>query len=156
MRCHYCKDNPAAYLTLHHNVGMVLMRRTYTSHARMCRDCARRAYWHHQVRNVTLGWWGFISFCATWLYLIGNTARYVAAVRSIAREEHERNAPGDGMSPEAAARLAPFEVNVAWRLRDGECADDIARDLAEATGVTDACALQFIEQRAHDRHDRAS
>jgi hypothetical protein len=152
MRCHYCKDSPAAYVAFRHNVGMLFTRRTYTSHSRMCRPCAGRAFWHHQLRNVVLGWWGFISFCLTWWYLASNIVRYIGAVRGIRNDERERTAPGEPRSAAAALRVAPFEVNVAWRLGDGDCPHDIARDLAEAAGVTEQCARLFVSSAESSQH----
>ena len=49
------------------------LRQTYSTRARLCNSCLHEAYFHHLLRNVTLGWWGTISFFATIYYLLANT-----------------------------------------------------------------------------------
>ena len=145
MRCHNCKDSPAAYVTFHHNIGMLFMRKSVRSHERMCGQCTRHAFWYHQSRNLVLGWWGIASFFLTWLFLVGNTVRYVSANHRL-RREGEKRRPG-AAAPEAERRLEAFDENVARRLRGGECPDDIAADLVEATGVDAQLARGFVAQR---------
>ncbi len=147
MRCHRCNDEPAAYVEFHHNVGMLFMRQMHSSEGRMCRRCASRAFWHHQIRNLVFGWWGILSFFFTWFFLVGNTARYVSARYRIGRERFEDGMRARADAPDAERRLAAFDDTVARRLRGGESPEDIATDLVDATGVPEKHARRFVAEQ---------
>ena len=149
MGCQHCyRSEPAEYVELHHNVGMLFMRQTYCTYGRLCRECLHQAYNHHMLRNLTLGWWGTISFFATIYYLIANTVTYVSALRRLGRSK----APSAAAAPavldgdEAQRRLEPFEHNVRLRLRAGDAVEDIGRDLAALQGVHASAAARFVER----------
>jgi hypothetical protein len=132
---------------LHHNVGMVLMRRQYTTSGQLCRRCLRSAFWHHTLRNLTLGWWGTISFFMTWFFLASNLIAYVRA-RSELGKARPREAPSSAVATgdEAQRILGPFEHNVRMLLRTGDLPADIARDLSRTHGVEATAAQRFVEQ----------
>lgn len=146
MRCDTCsRPEPSAYVELHHNVGMLLMRRSYTTAGELCRDCLNNAFWHHTLRNLTLGWWGTISFFMTWYYLLSNVVTYVQARIELGRIR-QRHAPRPVATGEdALGILQPFEHNVRMQLRMGDAAEDIARDMARLHGVDVSAALRFVE-----------
>ncbi len=148
MRCDSClRPEPSAYVELHHNVGMLLMRREYATAGQLCRSCLNHAFWHHTLRNVTLGWWGMISFFMTWYFLIGNLIAYSRA-RSELGKERPREAPRVEVAEgdEAQRILGPFEHNVRMLLRTGDAPEVIARDLARTHGVAPTAAQRFVEQ----------
>lgn len=70
--CKICGRAPTEEFTFRANSGVVLMRRSYTMAGRFCRDCATGAFRAMQHRNVTRGWWGLISFFATWGLVFSN------------------------------------------------------------------------------------
>ncbi|QRK10841.1 hypothetical protein JQX13_12650 [Archangium violaceum] len=148
MRCDLCyQSEPTAYVELHHNVGMLFLRREYTTQGELCRGCLSRAFWHHTLRNLTLGWWGTISFFMTWYFLASNLVTYVQARGELAKAAPRRAAPKPVASGEEARRiLEPFEHNVRMRLRDGEASEAVAQDLARYHGVELASAQRFVEQ----------
>jgi len=152
--CQRCyRSEPAHFVELHHNVGMLVMRQTHSTRASLCSDCLHEAYRHHLVRNMTLGWWGTISFFATLYYLFANTVTYVSALRTLrrlgaapARAAAAATSAAADLSPdETRARLEPFEHNVRLRLRAGDPIEDIGRDLAALRGVSPAAARGFVE-----------
>lgn len=134
-------------MELHHNVGMLLMRREYATEGQLCRRCLDQAFWHHTLRNLTLGWWGMISFFITWYFLIANLIAYVRA-RSELGEARPREAPRAEVAEgdEAQRILGPFEHNVRMLLRTGDAPEVIARDLARTHGVAPTAAQRFVEQ----------
>jgi hypothetical protein len=145
--CQQCfRSRPALFVELHHNVGMLVLRQTYSTRARLCSDCLHRAYFHHLLRNLTLGWWGTISFFATIYYLLANTFVYATTLHKLRRA----SAPGAtaaAPAPAAAdpqALLEPYEHNVRLRLRAGDSVDDIGRDLASLRGVPLDDATRFV------------
>ncbi len=148
MRCDLCyQSEPTAYVELHHNVGMLFLRQSYTTQGELCRSCLGQTFWHHTLRNLTLGWWGTISFFMTWYFLVSNLLTYVQARVELGKAAPRRTAPKAALSGEEARRiLEPFEHNVRMRLRDGETPEAIARDIARYHGVELASAQSFVDR----------
>jgi hypothetical protein len=145
--CQQCyRSRPALFVELHHNVGMLVLRQTYSTRARLCNDCLHQAYFHHLLRNVTLGWWGTISFFATIYYLLANTFVYVTTLQKLRKAPAAAPAPGAAEvdTVEARKRLEPFEHNVRLRLAAGDAAEDIGRDLAALRNVPLDEAARFV------------
>ena len=147
MRCDTCSRSvPTAPAAFRYNVGMLLMRREYATSGDFCRACLGRAFWHHTLRNVTLGWWGALSFVMTWVFLVSNVSAYVEARRALGRGRAPVVSLPEVASGEAALRrLSRFEHNVLLRVREGEDVQAIARDLARVHRVTEASAELFVE-----------
>lgn len=148
MRCDLCsRPEPSTYVELHHNIGMIILRRVSSTEGELCRKCLHRAFWGHTLRNVTLGWWGTISFFMTWYYLASNLVTYLSALHELRgrRPRHEAR-PSVVAGEEARRLLEPFEHNVRLRLRDGETPEAVGADLARLQGVEPAAALHFVEQ----------
>jgi hypothetical protein len=125
---------------------MLFLRRAYTTQGELCRRCLGRTFWHHTLRNLTLGWWGTISFFMTWYFLASNLVTYVQARIELGKMAPRRAAPKAVASGEEAQRiLEPFEHNVRMRLRDGEAPEAIAKDLARFHEVELASAQRFVE-----------
>jgi hypothetical protein len=155
--CQRCyRSEPTCFVELHHNVGMLVMRQTHSTRAALCSDCLHQAYRHHLVRNLTLGWWGTISFFATLYYVFANTVTYVTTLRALRRlatapartaaaATTATTVAAELSADETRARLEPFEHNVRLRLRAGEAIEDIGRDLAVLRGVSPAAARGFVE-----------
>src|SRR5215217_369072 len=59
--CQFCGSVPATDMTLHQGIGMLLVRRTKTFRARVCRDCGIALFRRMQSRTLLTGWWGLIS-----------------------------------------------------------------------------------------------
>jgi hypothetical protein len=149
--CQQCyRSRPAQFVELHHNVGMLFMRQTYSTRARLCDACLHQAYFHHLWRNLLLGWWGTISFFATAYYLIANTFVYVTTLRKLKHAPASEAAPSASTdatnvsAADAQALLEPFAHNVRLRLGAGDSVDDIGRDLASLRGVPLADATRFV------------
>lgn len=147
MRCDTCSSNaPTAPAEFRHNVGMLLMRREYVTAGDFCRACLGRAFRHHTLRNVTLGWWGTLSFVMTWVFLVSNLVGYLRALQALgARRAKVTSLPEVASGEAALRRLAPFEHNVLLRLREGEDVQALARDLARVHAVTQDTAEHFVE-----------
>jgi hypothetical protein len=138
---------PTQAVTLRHNVGMLFMRQQFTTQGALCRSCLHRKMGHHTLCNLTLGWWGTISFFATCAFLIANLVEYASALYRLrgARVAAVAAAVTPDAS-EALARLAPYEHNVRLRLRAGEAAGSIGDDMARLVGVAPADARGFVER----------
>jgi hypothetical protein len=71
---------PLKYIEFYANIGMLVARRQLSIKGRLCKNCINKYFWKYTVTNIFLGWWGVISFFATGLYIINNTARYIGAL----------------------------------------------------------------------------
>jgi hypothetical protein len=128
---------------------MLYARREYATAGDFCRPCLTSAFWHHTLRNVTLGWWGTISFVMTWVFLFGNIATYARARQALAGlRASVASEPLPASGEEAQQLLARFEHNVRLRLREGENVRDVAGDLARVHDVTLNSAEHFVETLA--------
>jgi hypothetical protein len=147
MTCDSCQGpGPTSYAELRHNVGMLVMRQVHTTAGELCRSCLKRAFWRHTFSNVTLGWWGMISFFMTWYFLFANIGEYTRALGELGADAPVPVAAPRMIAEGEAAleRLAVFAHNVRLRLRAGEAADEIARDLAATHDVTVSDATAFV------------
>jgi hypothetical protein len=135
---------------LRHNVGMLLMRREFSTEGQLCRRCLRSAFWHHTLRNLTLGWWGTISFFMTWYFLATNVINYFRARSELGLGQARPTQPpprSEAMTGDEAQRvLRPFEHNVRMLLRSGDLPADIARELARTHRVETTAAQGFVDQ----------
>ena len=78
--CQMCKQvRSVAAISFHRNVGMVIVRRTYTLRGELCKACMNRAYWEFTWRNFVQGWWGMISLVITPIYFLMNTYSFASA-----------------------------------------------------------------------------
>jgi hypothetical protein len=157
MRCQSCSSTqPTHYVELHHNVGMLVMRRQYSTCGRLCRGCLHRAFGHHMLCNLTLGWWGTISFVMTCYFTVHNLATYLGALvrlrGQVAVDAPAAAAPAGLGGDAALERLLPYEHNVRLRLRAGDAPEDVGRDIAALLGIAAADAARFVERvRAAER-----
>ncbi len=77
MACQACGlPAPTQNIKLQYNVGMIIARRNYTINGDLCKDCIDKHFKEYQLKNLTLGWWGYISFFMTGYYLVANTVQY--------------------------------------------------------------------------------
>jgi hypothetical protein len=83
MTCQSCPAVPATPATFRFHIGMLIAREWHARAGQWCRCCLRRHYWDTQLKNATLGWWGYQSFFATWWALAKNTWTYVKACRQL-------------------------------------------------------------------------
>jgi hypothetical protein len=59
--CEFCGRQPAAFLELRRQVGMVIVMSTYRSQILACGDCADAAYREFQKQTAIKGWTGVRS-----------------------------------------------------------------------------------------------
>jgi hypothetical protein len=78
--CQICKQmRSVVAISFHRNVGMLILRRTYTLRGDLCKSCMNRAYWAFTWRNFVQGWWGTISLLITPVNFVMNTFSFVGA-----------------------------------------------------------------------------
>lgn len=154
MRCDLCgAQAPVVDVELNHNVGMLVMRQTYTTQGKLCRSCLNRAMFSHTWKNLLLGWWGTISFILTWVYLFRNTFVFIGAHASLSKGGKQLPPTGSGLpgarplqGASAQQKLSAFENNVRMELRGGALPYDVAEGLVKTHGVDFDTAYEFVKQ----------
>jgi hypothetical protein len=82
MRCVACNlERPTRFGAFDSNIGMLVARIQRRSEGFFCERCYRDTFWKHQSVNLTLGWWGAISFFATTVLIPSNAFSYVRGKR---------------------------------------------------------------------------
>lgn len=80
-RCQICGNmRHTKPVTYYRNVGMLVVRRTYTVKGELCRTCIHKYFWQFAWKNILFGPWGMISLIMAPIYLIQNTWQYLAAL----------------------------------------------------------------------------
>lgn len=78
--CQQCGiAGPTAAVSFRHNIGLVLLRFHGGTAGRLCRNCVNSSFIKHMAINLTLGWWGVISFFVTPIFAVMNIASYTSA-----------------------------------------------------------------------------
>ena len=73
MKCSRCgKPGETRYGVFRSNIGLVLLRFTRVDEGFYCQQCFSSVCWKHQVTNLTVGWWGLMSFFTTLVLLPTN------------------------------------------------------------------------------------
>jgi hypothetical protein len=70
---------PVQDATYHQNTGMLFMRQHRKAAGAFCRRCHFRIFWRLTLHTTILGWWGTISLVLTPLFIINNTALFIAS-----------------------------------------------------------------------------
>jgi hypothetical protein len=79
--CGVCGEmRQTIFASYHYNVGMLVIRRTYHVGRMMCRGCIHKKFWEYTGKNLSLGWWGYVSFFLTPIYFGMNVYSYGKAL----------------------------------------------------------------------------
>jgi hypothetical protein len=78
--CKSCHRVPTTFFRFRSNTGLLFMRRVQIFEGALCRICARKVFRDTQARNLTLGWWGFVSLPGMIVFMIDNRETYKRGV----------------------------------------------------------------------------
>lgn len=149
MWCEICGTNTAAVdIEMGNNIGMFIRRRSEITQAKVCRHCLNRVFGRHMLANLTLGWWGTISFFMTIHFTIKNITEYFRA-SSYLRElsEYRGKTAADNPHVEnAEQQLEPFRHTIKMRIEGGEDCETIALSMAEIRQVSLQQARDYVEK----------
>jgi hypothetical protein len=141
--CQRCGiDAPTQEVALHQNIGLLAFRLSQSTEGHLCRRCIAATVRQYTLVNLTLGWWGVISFFLTPVFLFSNLAQYLAA-RRLPPVPDDAGRPR--LTDELRARLAPLNGEIAACLRRGDAPELVAVALAEQAQITPAQALLYIK-----------
>lgn len=77
MRCVACGSRaPTRDVIFYMNIGLVVMRMSYTHEGPTCSGCIHSKFWQYTLTTLAIGWIGVISLLITPFILIGNTFVY--------------------------------------------------------------------------------
>ncbi len=152
--CQMCRvQAPTMYVEFHHNIGALVMRFHYATRAYLCKDCIQRAFWRHMALDLTLGWWGIVSFVMTPIFAVMNVVQY-SKTRSLppvpagaARVPLGVPLAAQTAMPlpqDAMARIQPYHSWIVQWLQAGHPASAIAADIAPRAGVAPAQVMQYM------------
>jgi hypothetical protein len=80
MPCQSCGlESPTKDITLHQNIGMLMLRRSQTIKGSLCKPCIDSYFWRFTLVNATLGWWGLISLIMTPIFLVNNLFQFIGS-----------------------------------------------------------------------------
>jgi hypothetical protein len=80
MPCQSCGlESPTKDVTLHQNIGLLVMRRSQTIKGSLCKPCIDSYFWRFTLVNATLGWWGLISLIMTPIFMINNLIQFIGS-----------------------------------------------------------------------------
>ncbi len=141
--CQNCGiDAPTQQVSLNQNIGLVVFRLSESTEGQLCRRCISHTFQRYTLVNLTLGWWGILSFFLTPIFLFSNFVQYRAARRL---PEVPSDASRPRLTDELREKLGAFKEEIAACLNNGDSPEVVAIALAELAKVTPAQALLFIK-----------
>jgi len=80
MLCQSCGlESATKDVTLHQNIGMLMLRRSQTIKGSLCKPCIDSYFWRFTLVNATLGWWGLISLIMTPIFIVNNVFQFIGS-----------------------------------------------------------------------------
>src|SRR5262245_50657840 len=118
MICQVCGvEAPTKYSAYYQNIGALVMRFTRSIQGNMCKSCQHKYFWQYTGINLTLGWWGVISFIITPFFVLNNVYRYLTA---LGMEPVPMGATQPQLTEEVVQRLVPWTQSLIDRLNASE------------------------------------
>ncbi|MER7515984.1 hypothetical protein [Streptomyces sp. NPDC126499] len=93
--CEVCGAQPTAAVTVRSHQGMVVLMRTVTRRAALCRTCGLAVYRKMTSETLVTGWWGLFSFFVTPFIVLGNVLGARAALRRLPEPQGAQRPPLD-------------------------------------------------------------
>jgi hypothetical protein len=141
--CRCCGvEAPTKYVEFYQNIGALLVRYHKAIKGNLCKSCINKYFWEFTVVNLTLGWWGTISFFLTPFLILNNLIRYLGALKL-------QRAPAGAVAPtltqEVIQRLEPYTDELVSRLNKGERLEQVSHSVAPRVGVTPGQVFLYIQ-----------
>ena len=141
-------EAPTCFISLHCNIGMILVRQTRSVETELCKNCLGWQFWDFQRVNLFFGWWGIISFFATFFNLFLNSLWYWKCRRL-------PPVPDGATIPDLAEqdfeRIEPLSESLFQRLDQGEDYFQVVYETAAAAQLTPGQVALYIRE-FEDKH----
>jgi HEAT repeat protein len=72
---------PTKYVEFYQNIGAFFVRHHKAVKGNLCKSCINKYFWEFTLINLTLGWWGTISFFITPFLILNNLIRYLGTLK---------------------------------------------------------------------------
>jgi hypothetical protein len=80
-RCQVCGTyGLTKSVTFEQNIGVIVMRFHKRIQGELCGKCISKYFWEYSLITLLLGWWGIISFFASFVSLASNVVNYLPAL----------------------------------------------------------------------------
>lgn len=134
MICQVCGvEAPTRHITMYRNIGLLVMRLSETTDAHVCKPCLHGTFWKYAAINLTLGWWGVISFIVTPCFMINNLVYYLM---NLGMESPSPYAAAPHLDQAAWDAIGPHAEYLFQRLNGGHDLQAVSQDVAQRAGVT--------------------
>ena len=152
--CQACGvEAPAKYVEFYQNIGALVVRFNKSIKGDLCKRCIHKHFWEMTLTNVTLGWWGTVSFILTPFLTINNVARYLGA---LGLPGTPRDARAPVLTEDAVARMRPHTDELIRRLNGDEDLVTVAGDVAPRAGVSPGQVVRYVVALLeHQQHQAA-
>ncbi len=141
--CQVCGRQAATKnVTLHQNIGALVMRFSKSLSGEMCRTCIHDTFWKFTPTTLFLGPWGMISLILAPIFIINNTFIYLG---SLGMEKPDASAPVTGLTAGAVKALIPYADRIHKRMMRGEPIEEISEAIATLAGVTREQVMTFSQ-----------
>jgi hypothetical protein len=142
MICQACGvEATTKYVAFYCNIGMLVMRFSKSAEGHMCKSCIHRTFWQFTLTNLTLGWWGLISFIVTPFLILNNLFRYLFC---LGMEPVPPGAVQPELTKEVVERLQSRTDKLIDQLNRGDDFERVAENIAMETGVTKGQVALYI------------
>jgi hypothetical protein len=135
-----------------YNIGMLVMRQTAKKGGPFCKGCIHGAFWSYSAINLTVGWFGYISFFVTPIYQIGNAWNYTRSLLLPSRLDDSLSfsAPSPRrISSDEAELLAKLQANrprIDQFLTYGLAHEEIAERIEGESGLPRQLVLEYLAE----------
>jgi hypothetical protein len=143
MICQCCGvEAPTKYVEFYQNIGALLVRFHKAVKGNLCKSCINKYFWEFTLINLTLGWWGTISFFLTPFLILNNLIRYLGTLKLPGVPV---GATAPTLTQEVIDRLAPYTDELVSRLNGGENFEQVVQSVAPRVGVTPGQLVLYIQ-----------
>lgn len=142
MICQCCGiEAPTKYVSLHQNIGMLVMRQSRSLSGNLCKSCIHSNFWKYTLTNMFLGWWGTISFFVTPFFILNNVGRYLFC---LTMPPVPPGASAPELTDDVVKQLTPLTKEIFDRMGQDEEFSEVAEDIARRTGVTPGQVAVYV------------
>jgi hypothetical protein len=132
--CQCCGvEAPTKYVEFYQNIGALLVRFHKSIKGKLCKSCINKYFWEFTMTNLTLGWWGTISFIMTPFLIINNVIRYLGALKL---QPVPIGATAPTLTEEVMDKLNPYTDELFSRINGEESIEQVVQSIAPRVGVT--------------------
>lgn len=146
MICQFCGvEAPTKKVSFHQNIGMLVMRTFKSASGRMCKNCIHKNFWTMELTNLTLGWWGVISFITNVFIIPWNLIQYLIC---LPLESVPVGAQVPQLTDSAVQQLEPYTQDLIDQLNSGEQFERVSENIGMKAGVSPGTVAIYVQALA--------